>query len=283
MKTGTKIITYLIGLVLIIACAGSSSANPSFASGKRKLASPSSTENLSAPAPLSEKDKELARKEREAEEKLYRANNPEISGKVVESMAGGAYTYALLEKDGKKTWVAMPETKVVIGQELVFYGGSEMRNFKSKTLGRTFEKIFFCNAPEKKIGGESDGEMAGKASVGSAGVITAVSEPIKVEKATGNSAHTVEELYTAKASLDGKEISVKGKVVKVSVGIMDKNWIHVQDGSGDPKEMTNNLVVTSQDLPKVGDIVVVNGTLRADKNFGGGYRYEVIVEEATIK
>jgi len=76
---------------------------------------------------------------------------------------------------------------------------------------------------------------------------------------------------------------VRGKVAKVSAGIMGKNWIHLQDGSGNQKKGTHNLVVTSQDLPAVGDVVTMGGTFYKDKDFGSGYRYDVIVEEAVIK
>jgi hypothetical protein len=62
---------------------------------------------------------------------------------------------------------------------------------------------------------------------------------------------------------------------------MKKNWIHLQDGTGDAGN--NDLVVTSDDLPKVGDVVTASGTLYNDKDFGGGYKYKVIIEKAGIK
>jgi hypothetical protein len=111
----------------------------------------------------------------------------------------------------------------------------------------------------------------------------ATSEPIKVEKAKGADAYTVSETYEKAGKLDKKTVSVRGKVVKVSKGIMGKNWVHLQDGSGDAGKGTNNLVVTSQDAPKVGDVVTAKGTLYKDKDFGAGYLYKVIVEEATVK
>lgn len=250
----------------VLACAGQAAANPGFAAGAGHM------------------DKTMEQREQEVQAELDKRDAaPKISGKVVETMDAGAYTYALLENDGKKTWVAMPEMKVTAGQELVFSGASEMRNFKSKSLGRTFEQIFFCGPPDKKIGGDADGPMAGKASVGSAGIVPVIAEPIKVDKATGKSAYTIEEVYTYKASLDKKPITMKGKVVKVSEGIMGKNWVHVQDGTGDAKKKSNNLVVTTSELPKIGDIIVISGTLSADKDFGGGYRYDVIIEDAVIK
>lgn len=109
------------------------------------------------------------------------------------------------------------------------------------------------------------------------------SEKIKVEKAKGADACTVSEAYEKAAKLDKKPVVVRGKVVKVSQGIMGKNWVHLQDGSGDPGKGTNNLVVTTQDIPKVGDVVTAKGTLYKDKDFGSGYKYQVIVEEASVK
>ena len=106
---------------------------------------------------------------------------------------------------------------------------------------------------------------------------------IKVKKASGPNAYTVAELYEKRADLDKKEVVVRGQVVKASAEIMGKNWIHLQDGSGDPSKGTNDIVVTSQELPSVGDTVTARGTLSKDKDFGYGYNYPVIVEQASIK
>ena len=111
----------------------------------------------------------------------------------------------------------------------------------------------------------------------------ATSEPIKVEKAKGADAYTVSEAYEKAGNLDKKAVVVRGKVVKVSKGIMGKNWVHLRDGSGDPGKGTNNLVVTTQDVPNIGDVVTAKGTLYKDKDFGSGYKYQAIVEEATVK
>lgn len=111
----------------------------------------------------------------------------------------------------------------------------------------------------------------------------AASERIKVEKAKGADAYTVSETYEKAEKLDKTTVVVRGKVVKVSKGIMGKNWVHLRDGSGDPGKGTNNLVVTTQDDPNIGDVVTAKGTVYKDKDFGAGYKYRVIVEEATVK
>ena len=70
------------------------------------------------------------------------AGNP-LSGKVVETMNSGGYTYVLLENSGRKTWVALPGSKVKVGQEVTCEPGMVMKNFTSKTLNRTFPDIIF--------------------------------------------------------------------------------------------------------------------------------------------
>jgi len=101
-----------------------------------------------------------------------------------------------------------------------------------------------------------------------------------IAKADGGK--TVAEVFAEKASLAGKPVAVRGKVVKVNSGIMGKNWLHVRDGSG--TEGTNDLTVTTADeLPALGATVVVIGPVTLDKDFGMGYAYDVIVEDAVIK
>jgi len=201
-------------------------------------------------------------------------NQPVLSGKVVETMTSGGYTYAQIENDGQKTWVAMPETKIKVGEELVFTAGSEMPNFKSTTLKRTFDKIIFTSGPVNLPGAKGDASKASK---------PVSTEKIKVDKAKGTNAYTVAELYSKAGSLDKKEVVVQGKVVKVSKQIMGKNWVHLQDGTGNPEKGTHNLVVTTEALPAVGDVLTMSGKLAKDKDFGYGYKYEVILEDGAIK
>ena len=105
-----------------------------------------------------------------------------------------------------------------------------------------------------------------------------------VKKSSAEKVYKVSELYRGMATLDKQKVTVRGKVVKVLVGIMNRNWIHLQDGSGTPGMQDNDLTVTTaQGLPTVGKIVTVTGTLTKDKDFGSGYFYKVIVEDATIK
>jgi type IV pilus biogenesis protein CpaD/CtpE len=92
---------------------------------------------------------------------------------------------------------------------------------------------------------------------------------------------TVAEVFADPAKLAGQKVIVRGKVVKTNAGIMGTNWVHVRDGSG--AEGSNDLTVTTKgEVPKVGDTVVVSGPASLNKDFGMGYTYPVMLEDATV-
>jgi hypothetical protein len=203
-----------------------------------------------------------------------------LSGKVVETMNSGGYTYVNLDNNGQSTWVAVTETNVTVGQDISFAPGVVMTNFTSKTLGRTFDAIVFSGGVVE--GGKGGAHGASDQTMTKAAPVKKAAD-IKVDKATGPDAYTVAELYEKSAELDTKSVSVRGEVVKVSESIMGKNWVHIQDGTGTAAKGTNDILITSQDLPSVGDIVTANGILAKDRDFGSGYKYSIIVEQTSIK
>ncbi len=218
---------------------------------------------------------------KEKHDASYPQEASSLSGKIVETMNSAGYTYLCIENDGKKIWAAVPEMKVAVGQEIALQPGHEMVNFSSKTLNRTFDKIVFSSGLVSADSAIETKSFHGKAI--SKDIVASHGEKIQIEKASGPDAYTVAELYEKTAALDKKTVIVRGKVVKVSSGIMGRNWLHIQDGSGKQEDGSNDLVVTSKDVAAVGDVVTVNGTLYKDKDFGSGYKYDVIVEEASIK
>jgi hypothetical protein len=201
-----------------------------------------------------------------------------LSGKVVQTMDSGGYTYLLIESKGERRWAAVNSADVKVGQQVTLKPGSTMVNFTSKALNRTFDRIVFSEGIVEQKGGTKSATP--KITSGSAGAAVPFSK-ITVGKAAGPNAYRIADLYTNQ-KLNGKKITVRGKVVKVSSGIMDRNWIHLQDGTGSPQKKNHNLVVTSKDLPDVGDIVTITGTLIRNKDFGSGYKYDVIVEKAKV-
>jgi hypothetical protein len=106
--------------------------------------------------------------------------------------------------------------------------------------------------------------------------------PVKVPKALGTDGYTVAQVAAQRSELKDKSVLVAGQVVKFNAGIMGRNWVHLRDGSGNEANQTNDLLVTTQELAKVGDILTVRGTVRSDKDFGAGYAYKVLLEDAKI-
>lgn len=208
-----------------------------------------------------------------------------LAGKVLETMDSGGYTYVYLQKkDGEKVWVATAATPAKVGSQMSFKGGTEMFNFESKSLKRKFDKIVFADAAVSDTPAKDATSYKGKSTSGGSKAAAATKDgKISVAKATGANAYTVQEIFTNSAKLNKKKVVVKGKVVKVSSGIMGRNWIHIQDGTGNQAKKNHNLVCTSKETAEIDDIVTVSGILAKDKDFGGGYKYSAIVEESTIK
>jgi len=101
-----------------------------------------------------------------------------------------------------------------------------------------------------------------------------------IAKAEGGK--TVAEVFAEKDQLAGKPVTFRGKVVKTNANIMGKNWVHVRDGSGAKGDNDLTVTTTSPSLPDVGDTVLVTGTLALDQDFGMGYQYAVIVQNAEL-
>ena len=209
------------------------------------------------------------------------APSPPLTGKVLKTMDSGGYTYInLKKKDGKKIWVAIPKSKVTVGKTIDLVPGEEFINFQSKTLNRRFDSIIFSLGPVPK-GGTKKGKEQMMATPGSKGAMVAP-EKMTVVRAEGPNNYTVAELFAQKGKLEGKKVTVRGKVVKVVPRIMKMNWIHLQDGTGSAGLKNHDLVVKTKALPADGETVTAKGILLKDKDYGSGYKYDVLLDEAEI-
>ena len=204
-----------------------------------------------------------------------------FNGTVAETIKVERYTYVQVDTGKEKIWAATPEFHGKVGDTVVVPEGLVMKNFHSNTLNRDFELVHFVGA----IGGGEGGQEltkelqmpAGHPPMGVKGSKPEV-DVSGVEKAKDGK--TVAEIFAGKEDLAGKQVVVRGKVVKFLPEIMGKNWLHLQDGSGG--EGTNDLTITTTATAEVGDLVLVNGKVSVNRDFGYGYTYEVLVEDAEI-
>lgn len=199
------------------------------------------------------------------------------TGAVLETMNSGGYTYAKLDLGSEQVWVAGPETKLAVGDKVEMAGGTLMTDFTSNTLNRTFDRIYFVNAlPLAGAAGATGGAGMAAAHGGAMPPAAPATPTEKIDPIAGGP--TIAAVLAAPAPLAGKPIAIRGKVVKFNAQILGHNWLHLQDGTGD---LTITTAATAAPVA-VGDIVVARGTLSVNKDFGAGYSYPVIVEDATL-
>ena len=197
-----------------------------------------------------------------------------IDGKVSDTINVPGYTYVEVDNGSDKTWAAVPSTSVNIGDQVSFSMGAPMHNFYSKTLQRNFPVIYFVDHFVTDEGATS----MSAAAVAAHGLIS--QEPVaklteEINKVEGG--NTIADIHARKDELNGNTIRVRGQVTKFTSGVLGKNWIHVRDSS-----TTDDLTVTTDATAAINDVVIIEGKLELDKDYGYGYVYPVILEDATI-
>ncbi|MCF6346040.1 MAG: GW dipeptide domain-containing protein [Thiomicrorhabdus sp.] len=205
-----------------------------------------------------------------------------IHGTVSEIITAAGYTYVAIDVDGKKVWAAGPVSTFEVGDKVGFSMEMPTANFQSRSLKRTFDRIYFVdgfiteggastvdNASKMNLSHGSNSTPHGKTEK-SSGKIT-----VEIAKVAGGK--DIAEIYKDKKALDGQAVKVRGEVTKYTPQILGFNWIHIRDNSTD-----TDLTITTSETAAVGDVIVVKGLIALEKDFGYGYVYPVILEKAEI-
>jgi hypothetical protein len=194
---------------------------------------------------------------------------------VKEAMNAAGYTYLLVAEGRKEQWLAVSEMDVDVGETYYYQGGLKMSDFKSRELDRIFESIIFLNdiSPEPPLPPE---EM----SLSRAHSAAIPLERLDISVEAAKDGITISELLSGMKSYDGKKVRIRGQVTKFNANILDRNWIHIQDGT--EHEGRFDLTITSQTAVATGDVYTFEGKIALDKDFGFGYSYEIIMEEASV-
>jgi hypothetical protein len=154
-----------------------------------------------------------------------------------------------------------------------------MRDHHSKTLDRTFELIYFVGRIETEGSTEESSKSPSINAGGSGSEALRTLDLSDIAKADGGK--TVAEIFDEGGELAGQEVVVRGRVTKFSARILGTNFLHLRDGTSS-KDGRNDLTVTSETVVEVGSLVLVRGVLSANKDFGYGYKYDLIIEGASV-
>jgi hypothetical protein len=232
-----------------------------------------------------------------------------LQGSVMEVIQVPRYTYLRIGASGQPgSWAAVtsaPDIKV--GDPVRVVQAQAMHDFQSTALHRKFDTIYFGVLEGPAGSHEAQGQAnphagmdmtknphgagdegaspsnPGETNPHAQAPASADSIPIgKVTKAKGDSGHTVADLFAKRTALGGKVVRVRAVVVKSVPGVMGKTFVHVRDGSGSEKTGNYDLTITTQEQPQLGDTLLFEGKLSTDVDFGAGYKYPVIIQDAQL-
>lgn len=190
---------------------------------------------------------------------------------VEEILQTTKYTYLFLDEGGVKRWIAIARAEVNKGEKVKYTGGLRMANFKSTELNRNFEELLLVSNIQR-AGDRPAGNLFQEIKEGGS--------PIEKEKITiAKGSISLIDLFRSPEKFAGKKVLVSGRCIKINYQIMGKNWIHLEDESGASKTLT----ITSQSALEPGKLGSFEGTITLNKDFGAGYQYDIILEDAVLK
>ncbi len=209
------------------------------------------------------------------------AKPPPVLGTVTFAKAIGNYLYIkTTDVDEKEVWLATLPSKVTVevGDQVEYTGGAVMNNFFSKAMDQTFEAIVFVD----NIRNVSNPDPIKNKPIPKDDIHTKLTQPLTAPKAGEIQAledgETVASLLDRREALNDELVGIRAKVMKVSLNIMGKNWVTLQDGTGNAPN--DRLIATTQEKVFPGDVVTVEGRVKTNVDLGAGYKYSVLLEEA---
>ena len=203
---------------------------------------------------------------------------------VKESIQSSNYTFVRASENDTDKWIAIPSMNLKTGEIYYYTGGLMMLRFKSKELNRTFDHILFLEGLRKEMDPGIRKLLTSKTypmmEEKHQNVNTSNLRRIPIKLKPAKDGMTIAILYAHKDRYAGKIVQIKGIVTKFSPDIMKRNWIHLQDGTKDENKF--DLTITTGSRVSQGDTVTFEGKITLQKDFGFGYSYELLMEDATI-
>lgn len=216
-----------------------------------------------------------------ASENTHQAANNVHECKVVDIEHTPDYTYLNVEENENTFWIAVPRLDIKEGENVYFSRFMEMKNFESSALNKTFESVLFVEdiSFTPHLGGQS-GMMMGNQSAETMHGRNVVSQVTNVEIQALSDGKTISQIFENGVELKGQKVKVRAKVTKFNKSIMDRNWVHLQDGTNFNGKY--DLLATTLDETQVGTVVIVEGTVDTDVDFGAGYKYDIMLKDAKV-
>lgn len=181
--------------------------------------------------------------------------------KVLETLPTEKYIYLRVNDGSEEFWVATGKQNIRVGEKYFFKDGLLKTNFESKEYNRVFDKVYLVS---KLVAVDHSKNKPPNSST-----VTSTKHANSI---------SIKELISQADVLEGKEVQITGKCTKINPNIMGRNWIHLKDGTQDDYD----LVLTSNQIIPQGHVVTIKGVLRRNLDFGAGYKYDILIEDAIM-
>ena len=190
------------------------------------------------------------------------------------------YVYLNVNEGDKNYWIATVKMEAKVGETYFYKGGLLKTNFESKEYNRVFETVYLVT----NLVAEQHGNKTGKVDIGdysdskpkSSSKVDIETHTDKVVQHKGSI--KISELIKDPKKYEGQTIQLTGKCTKINAGIMNRNWIHLKDGSKDDFD----LVITSSSFVPEGSTITIKALVTLNKDFGAGYKYDLILENGVL-
>lgn len=198
---------------------------------------------------------------------------------INEVLPAARYVYLNVSEGNSKFWIATRKQEVKKGETYFYRGGLLKTKFESKEYNRVFDTIYLISSlvaqdHSKHTGAALNSNIKKRKSIAQKESIPTHTDKVVEHKGSLKIADLVKD----PKKYEGHTIQLSGTCVKVNPNIMDRNWIHLKDGSKDDFD----LVITSNTFVPEGSEITIRGTVVMNKDFGAGYNYALILENGTL-
>ncbi|NNE26728.1 MAG: hypothetical protein HKN09_07780, partial [Saprospiraceae bacterium] len=186
---------------------------------------------------------------------------------VVQKLPTEKYVYLEVVEQSDTFWIATRKQDVDINGIYFYREGLLKTRFESKEFNRIFDTIYLVsNIVPSNHGNTGTQEQVIKTDAPSQAPVT---------NRVKEGSILIKDLLEQQEELEGEVVQLTGMCTKVNPNIMGRNWVHLKDGSADDFD----LVITTNQRVMEGETLTMQGVVVLNKDFGAGYRYNLILEE----
>ena len=188
------------------------------------------------------------------------------------------YIYARVKEGEQLYWIATQKQDLEIGTPYLYNESLLKTQFESKEFDRVFDTIFLVTTLVPKDHGIIEGTFHG--SQNSTKKITVIKDAIAKQDSAAKFMGVVRisDLVIDPGKYEGNEVVISGECIKINANILDRNWLHMKDGSKDDYD----LVITSEEQVPKDTKISVRGIVRVNADFGSGYSYPILIENGRL-